>query len=121
MKVQIPALIAAAALGWASAASAHPHIKTASPAADAVLTASPTEIRITFSEAVVPAFSGFDLKDASGKAIDLGKAAVNPKNKKELAAPVKATLAAGTYTLAWHALGDDTHHVTGHYDFEVKP
>ena len=30
-------------------------------------------------------------------------------------------LAPGKYTVAWHAVGDDTHKVDGKYSFEVKP
>ena len=57
---------------------------------------------------------------ASGKALALGPAALDPKDPKTLSAPVKATLGAGVYTVSWHAVGDDTHHVAGHYSFQVK-
>ena len=35
--------------------------------------------------------------------------------------PVTGELKPGKYTVAWHAVGDDTHHVEGKYNFEVKP
>jgi copper resistance protein C len=113
--------IATAALLVAAGSSAHPLPRAAVPAPNAVLAASPPAIRITFSEDLVAAFSGLDLKNAAGQAMPLGPAAVDPQDHKALAAPVKAPLAPGTYTVSWHAVGDDTHHVSGHYSFQVKP
>ena len=103
-----------------SAASAHPLPKSATPRPNAILTTSPTEIRIGFSETLVAAFCGLEIDDADGKAMETGDASVNPNDGKELIVPVKAKLAAGTYTVKWHAVGTDTHHVSGHYSFQVK-
>jgi methionine-rich copper-binding protein CopC len=111
--------LAVAAL--ASVASAHPLPRAATPAPNAVLAASPPEIRITFSESLVAAFSGLGLADAAGKPVAIGPSAVDPHDSKSLAALVKAQLAPGVYTVSWHAVGDDTHHVSGHYTFQVKP
>ena len=119
MKRLGPAVLALALA--ASAATAHPLLKTASPAPNAALSSSPTEIRITFSEGLIAAFSGISLKDASGRPVALGPSRIGPGNAKQLAAPVKAQLGAGTYVVSWHAVGDDTHHVAGHYSFQVKP
>jgi hypothetical protein len=113
-------LAAAAGIALCGSAFAHPMLRAATPAPNAVLTASPAEIRITFSEALVAAFSGLDLKDRSGRAVPTGPAAVSPEDRKALAAPLKARLGAGVYTVNWHAVGDDTHHVSGHYSFLVK-
>lgn len=113
--------VAAAAVFLASTATAHPLPRAAAPAPNAVLAASPHEIRITFSEGLVPAFSGLELKDASGKTAALGPASVSPQDRTQLAAPVTAPLGPGAYTVNWHAVGDDTHHVSGHYSFQVKP
>ncbi len=112
-------LAALVALAAASAAAAHPLPKAASPAPNAVLAASPAEIRITYSEPLVAAFSGLELKGPDGKAVALGASTVD--HKTQLAAPVKAPLVAGTYTVDWHAVSTDTHHVAGHYSFQVKP
>ncbi len=115
------ALLVAAGLFAASAAGAHPLPKATTPAPNAVLATSPAEIRMTFSEGLVAAFSGLELKDQAGKAVDLGPSSVDSKNKKQLFAPVKAALGAGTYTVNWHAVAADTHHVSGHFSFQVKP
>ena len=103
-----------------TAANAHPQPKTATPKPNAVLVASPAEIRIGFSEGLVLAFSGLEVDDQSGKPVATGDAILNPNDDKELIVPLKATLVPGTYTVKWHAVGDDTHHVTGHYSFQVK-
>ena len=120
MKVLRTVLIAGLMMGASWSANAHPLPKTATPAPNAILSVSPTEIRIGFSEAVVIAFTGLEVDDASGTAVATGDATVDPADPKELIVPIKAKLAAGTYTVKWHAVGDDTHHMAGHYSFQVK-
>lgn len=116
--IVVPAVLACASV---TGAIAHPVPKTASPAPNAVLSASPIEIRIGFNEKFVVAFSGLDLRDASNRAVALGPSTVNPSDEKEIFAQIKAPLVPGAYTVMWHAVGDDTHRVKGHYTFQVKP
>lgn len=115
--------ITAIALVLASTAAAlsHPVPKTAIPAPKAILAASPTEIRIGFSERLLPAFSGLELRDARDHAVGLGPSTISPENDKELFAAIKVPLGPGVYKVLWHAVGDDTHRVKGSYSFEVKP
>jgi methionine-rich copper-binding protein CopC len=115
------AALALAVLCGASAVMAHPLPRAATPAPNAVLTTSPAQISITFSEGLVAAFCGLELKDASGRTLPLGPASVNPQDHKQLAAPLKTPLGPGIYTVNWRAVGDDTHHVSGHYSFQVRP
>jgi methionine-rich copper-binding protein CopC len=103
-----------------SAALAHPEMQSAEPAAGAATT-SPKQIKITFSESVLPQFSGVELKDWSGRKITTGKATVNPANKKQLVVPVNEALPPGDYKVEWHAVSDDTHRVKGNYSFSVAP
>lgn len=120
MKHRLIVVTLASASLFATAALAHPLPKSADPKPNAVLTASPTEIRIGFSEGLVAAFTGMEVDDASGKAVSTGTAALDPNDSKELILPLAAKLAPGAYTVKWHAVGDDTHHVGGHYSFQVK-
>ena len=113
-------LLAATLASIGTVATAHPLPKSATPKPNSVLTTSPTEIRIGFSETLVAAFSGLEVDDASGKAMATGDATLDPNDAKELIVPVKAKLGEGTYTVKWHAVGSDTHHVSGHYSFQVK-
>jgi hypothetical protein len=116
------AILAAVVVIFAStAAFGHPLPKTASPAPNAVLSTSPAEIRIGFSEKLVAAFSGLELNDSNGHPVKTGPATVNPNDKKELVAPIKVKLVPGLYTVMWHAVAADTHRVKGHYSFQVKP
>ena len=113
-KPVIAGLLAALVLvGAASQAGGHPLPQAASPTPNAVLTASPTEIRIRFSEDLVAAFSGLQLDDQAGHAVDIGPSIVNPMDRKELVAVVKVALAPGTYVVLWRAVGADTHHLSG--------
>jgi methionine-rich copper-binding protein CopC len=104
----------------ATSANAHPKLTSATPPADLSTLSSPTEIRLTFSEGVIPKFSGLELKDQSGKTIATGPAATDPKDKKQLVVPLKTPLAVGGYTVNWHVVSEDTHRVRGQYSFRVE-
>jgi copper resistance protein C len=102
-------------------AHAHAFLTETTPKADASITTSPTEIRLGFNEELVARFSGIELKDQTGKHVETGPAAIDPKDKKRLIFPVKATLTPGIYTVEWHAVAEDTHRVKGRYSFKVVP
>ncbi len=114
-------LLAAALACVAPIANAHPLPKTVSPKPNSALATSPMEVRIGFSEGLVAAFSGIEVDDRNGAPVATGAAIVNPNDSKELSVPIKAKLAPGVYTVKWHAVGDDTHHVSGQYSFQVQP
>ena len=111
----------AAAFSLASAADAHPQLKSAGPAPGSVVKASPKALRIQFNEGIVLGFSGIEVTNAAGQKQPVGDASLNPTDKNQLIVPLTAELAPGKYTVAWHAVGDDTHKVDGKYSFEVKP
>jgi methionine-rich copper-binding protein CopC len=120
MLVRVAAVTAAlAVLATPVVAEAHARLMSARPAVDSVGPA-PTAIRIAFDEAVVPKFSGIVLTDAAGKAVPVGKTALDPKDKKAIMVPVKKTLPAGAYLVTWHAVSDDTHRVGGTFKFTVR-
>jgi len=112
--------IAAALTLCAGAAFAHPHVVSSTPAKDAQVSASPKVVRIKFNEAPSAAFSDIAVKDASGKAVKVGKTGIDKADKTALTADVAQTLAPGVYTVDWKASGSDTHKVTGTYSFTVK-
>ena len=103
----------------AGPAFAHPKLDSASPAADVSVIASPQEIKLNFSEAIIAKFSGLELKDEGGRAVTTGNPVVDPKEPKQLVVPVSAPLAPGRYTVSWHAVSEDTHKVSGDYSFRV--
>lgn len=122
MKIITTGMLAlAAAFSFAALADAHPQLKAAGPAPGSVVNASPKAIRIQFNEGIVLNFSGVEITDQNGKKQDTGAPTLGPSDNKQLIVPVKGQLAPGKYTVAWHAVGDDTHKVDGKYNFEVKP
>ena len=74
---------------------------------------------MNFTEQLVPAFSGIELKSSDGKAIPTGKATVVPGDKRKMVVPIAGHLAAGTYSVGWHAVSVDTHRVSGKYTFKI--
>jgi methionine-rich copper-binding protein CopC len=109
-----------AVLAFAATANAHPQLKAAGPAPGSVVTASPKALRIQFNEGITLAFSGVDLINEKGQKVMTGAASTAAKDKAQLIVPLKSKLTPGKYTVAWHAVGDDTHRVQGKYQFSVK-
>ncbi|WP_298747635.1 copper homeostasis periplasmic binding protein CopC [uncultured Brevundimonas sp.] len=101
----------------AAAVFAHARLVRSTPAAGAVV-ASPGVVALTFSERMVPAFSGFDLVDASGR-----EAAVRTtvsEDGKTLSGRLSRPLAAGAWTVNWRIASGDGHRMTGSYGFTVR-
>ena len=116
-RAQVLALAVAILSG--NAAYAHPQFLSAEPAAGSAI-APPHQIRITFSEPLIPQFCGIELKNQSGKLIATGKSETDPADRKILVVPVKEQLAPGDYKVEWHAVSEDTHRVKGSYSFSVS-
>lgn len=104
----------------ATAAAAHPKLVKSDPAADAVVAASPKELRLSFNEELVPKFSSADVKDQKGQKIEVGAVTADPADKKQLVLPLTKPLAAGIYKVEWRAVAADTHRVQGSFSFTVK-
>ena len=104
----------------ATQAFAHARLEKASPAVGGTVS-RPNEIRLTFSEGVEPRFTKVSLTGPGGAAVALGTAKTAPNNQAVLIAPIAKPLAAGVYTVHWHAVSVDTHHTQGTFQFTVKP
>jgi methionine-rich copper-binding protein CopC len=105
----------------ASAASAHASLQKATPAAGATVAASPTEIRLKFSEGVEPRFSTITLASEAGASQPLGKPTVDPADNSTLIAAVSQALKPGIYKVTWRAVSVDTHKTQGGFTFTVAP
>jgi methionine-rich copper-binding protein CopC len=101
-------------------ALSHALLSEAVPLVGGTVPASPKEIRLTFTEALEPGFSGIDLTAAGGRPIATGPAVVDARNDKQLVLALPQ-LAAGTYRVHWHVVSIDTHRTEGEYSFVVKP
>jgi copper resistance protein C len=106
-----------ASLLGASAAFAHAHLKSATPAADSSVTA-PKEVRLSFSEGVEATFSKVSLSK-DGTEIAIKGLATPDADKKTLVVTPADPLAAGTYKVVWNAVSVDTHKSNGEYSFKV--
>ena len=102
-------------------AFAHAHLKSATPAADGTIATPPAQLDLTFSEGVNPKFTGVTLTGPDKAAVATGPATLGAGGDTTLVVPVPTALAAGTYTVDWHALATDGHKTTGSYRFTVKP
>ena len=116
MKSSILPLSLVATLAGMVVAAAHAQLESAVPAVGSTV-AAPDHIALFFSEGVVPGFSGIAVTGLDGKAVKTGR----PSGKgAELEVPVSG-LAAGTYTVRWHAVSVDTHKTQGSFRFTVAP
>ncbi|MCA9986418.1 MAG: copper resistance protein CopC [Anaerolineales bacterium] len=97
-------------------ALAHADLVTASPAPGAILTESPAQVSLTFSESVangtIDLFEADFSRVAGVEPAEAGAAEGLAANLPEL--PV------GIYTVQWAVVSDDGHSVSGSYAFEVR-
>ena len=118
-------LVAGAAI--ATPALAHPKLVTAQPA-DKAATAPTNRITLTFSEPLVAAVSGMEVTMTGmpgmadhHPAMKIAGVKVAPSaDRKTLIATLPRPLAPGTYDINWHAVGADTHRMTGKVSFTVR-
>jgi len=97
---------------------AHPVLEASDPGQGATVS-SPKEIRLTFTENLIAKFSGLTIKDQSGRQIGTASPSFDPNDKRQLIVPISTPLPPGAYDVDWHAVGADTHRVTGHFSFRV--
>lgn len=115
-------ILAAASIGlailFAIPALAHTDLVKSSPATDSSVV-SPKSIVLTFSEKVVPAFSGFDLSMEDGMKIAV--MSITSADGKIVTLTPRGSLISGAYKLNWHAASvEDGHRTDGVVSFKVK-
>ncbi|MDE1994691.1 MAG: copper homeostasis periplasmic binding protein CopC [Rhizobiaceae bacterium] len=113
--------VIAAAVGFASVgqAFAHAHLKASVPAADSSVQQAPSELDLTFTEALNLKFSGIKVTGPTKAEVKTGTASLMDGDTV-LMVPVTDKLTPGTYTVDWHALSTDGHKTDGTYSFTVK-
>jgi hypothetical protein len=114
-RIILAALIAATA----SPAFAHAHLLRETPVANATA-AAPSALTLTFSERLEPKFSGVAVTGPDNKPVGVGTPSLGGSDGTILTVPLAGALAAGAYTVAWHALSTDGHKTAGTYQFTVK-
>jgi copper transport protein len=100
-------------------AEGHAVPRSASPAADATVATSPTEVSIRFSERVERRASAIEVLDAGGQQVDRRDARVDAAEPWVFRVGVP-DLSPGVYTVSWRVLSADDGHLTeGAYGFVV--
>ena len=101
-------------------AIAHAHLAASVPAADATLDASPSSLKLTFSERVEPKFTGAAVIGPDQAAVSIGPAVADPKSGAAVTLAISDVMKPGKYNVTWHALSADGHKTTGKFSFSVK-
>jgi methionine-rich copper-binding protein CopC len=112
-------VISLACMLFDSHAFAHAFLEHAVPGVGMTVSGSPGELQLTFTEDIVPAFSGVHVATEGGAVVAAGKAVPGPANT--LHVRLAHALKPGTYLVSWHVVSVDTHHTQGSYKFTVAP
>ncbi len=115
-----PILLAGAlAVAVTGPAFAHAHLRQAVPNVGSTVPTSPSELQLTFTENIVPAFYGVHITNGSSGAVPIDKLVFAPANTIHV--PLAHALKPATYLVSWHAVSVDTHHTQGSYKFTIAP
>ena len=122
MQRLFPYLAAMVLVGMSAvAAVAQAFLNQAVPPVGGTVSASPPEIRLYFSEAIEPRFSGIELTSLDGRPVKTGPSTVDPRDQMQFVLPVEPALPSGRYKITWHVVSVDTHPTQGDFTFEIKP
>ena len=98
---------------------AHAELLRSVPEANAMLSRSPAQIELFFSETLEPSFSGVSVFDSNGSQVDVGDAKVDPNDPTRLRVSLRS-LPDGVYTVSWQVLSAVDGHITsGAFPFAV--
>lgn len=114
----LAALLCALSFG-AGPASAHAALTSTSPGEGAVAKSAPSEVTLTFTEGVLLGRDAVRVLDPKGKRVDAGKAAHVGGKSSTAAVGLRSGLPDGTYTVAWKAVSEDSHPVSGAFTFSI--
>jgi len=116
----LAAALAALAALVAGQAQAHARLLTGSPQARDTV-AAPKELRLHYSETIVPAASSITVAGPGGAAVAAGKLVLDAKDKRTVVLPLTGKLAPGAYKVTWRMKTADGHTTDGDFAFNVKP
>jgi methionine-rich copper-binding protein CopC len=102
-------------LATALAASAHAALRSMTPAAGSTVTTPPTEVVLTFNEAISTSFATVAVTDSTGRPVSRGRPAVAGRTVTQ---PL-ADLGSGRYTVAFRVVSEDGHPVSQRASFTV--
>jgi len=98
---------------------AHAFLKDAEPGVGSTIQASPSEVRIRFTENIELAFSSIQVFDAYGKEVDKRDVHLDRSDRARLHVSLPR-LEAGIYKVVWRVVSVDTHVTNGSFTFRVS-
>jgi methionine-rich copper-binding protein CopC len=99
-------------------AYAHAMLERTKPPVGGEVTASPTQLVLTFTEGVEPLFTTVQVRDPTGADVAIGKPHTEPGNGRNVIVQLPV-LGRGKYTVNWRATSVDTHKTEGSFQFTV--
>jgi copper resistance protein C len=120
MRRLLATVLFACALGESLLAGAHAFLDHAAPAVGSVVRTAPTQVRLTFTQRLEPAFSTIRVLDRAQKRVDRGDVGVDPRDAAILQVSLPP-LAPGRYRVVWRVLSVDTHVTEGDFTFDLAP
>lgn len=103
-----------------TAVEAHSEIKEISPGMNEILDHSPERISVLFAEPVEVYSESIRLTNSIGSNVRIGKAVIDPTDKRLVTLPVETLLSDGRYTLEIFAIAMDGHEIKERFQFEIK-
>ncbi|SCK14071.1 copper resistance CopC/CopD family protein [Streptomyces sp. WMMB 322] len=103
----------------AGPAAAHAVQTDSTPAEGRVVSSAPEKVTVTFSEGVSMSDGSIRVLGPDGKRLDTNKVSEVPGKANTRAVDLKPDGPKGTYTVAWKAVSDDSHPVSGAFTFSV--
>src|SRR3954469_16865447 len=104
----------------ATEAQAHAGLRSSDPAAGSTLGASPTVVRLTFSERPDPLLSVIHVGGAGATTYDNGRPEAVPGDSLAIAVPVRP-MGRGVYSVTWRVVSaQDGHATAGSFVFGVR-
>lgn len=96
----------------------HFELSKSSPEAGAEI-ASPSEVRLWFTQVPEEGTTSIRLVDGAGDAIHTSDVTQDAEDEYAFSVALHGALASGEYTVAWRSMGDDGHVVRGDFTFAV--
>ncbi len=115
------AALALVALTLPGSAAAHAYLIKTYPSASGILTTPPSEVALTFDEAVEPRFAIISVSDEAGRQQTTSSPDRSPGDPDTLVVSLRPRLAKGWYLVYWRVISVDGHPVQGYFTFAVGP
>lgn len=112
-------LLLASTLVAATPDARHFALEKSAPEADASVEASPSEVRVWFTQEPEEGTVSIGILEAEDAGVHVMDAAQDPEDPTVFFVQLHGALAPGTYTVSWRGMGADGHVVRDTFQFSV--